>query len=287
MRDFISVYQEHRDDIESFIIETLKNNRQMLEDEVSFYKKNFEHFPSMELLYITDLTCKQITPNIFRNRVEKKASGEDRSYLSSKLLLSKKDKNFSISSPYISSATGSVCITVMKREDNHYIFIDFILSELLSRLGLIELSLKYDSFIKLFYKIIGLSLICCSLLSIGYAFFSLFSSLVLYSSFTLESLFKPIVAITLGLAIFDLSKTILEREVFFKNYSKKKYEDTNILTKFLISIIIALSIEALMVVFKIALHDSSKMVNALYLIVGIGVIISSLGLYNYLSKKSY
>jgi uncharacterized membrane protein len=79
----------------------------------------------------------------------------------------------------------------------------------------------------------------------------------------------------------------LKREVFFKNYSKKKYEDTNILTKFLISIIIALSIEALMVVFKIALHDSSKMVNALYLIVGIGVIITSLGLYNYLSKKSY
>ena len=38
--------------------------------------------------------------------------------------------------------------------------------------------------------------------------------------------FKPIVALILGLAIFDLAKTILEREVFFKNYSKED-EDAN------------------------------------------------------------
>ncbi len=31
----------------------------------------------------------------------------------------------------------------------------------------------------------------------------------------LESIFKPIIALTLGIAIFDLAKTILEQEVFF------------------------------------------------------------------------
>jgi len=57
------------------------------------------------------------------------------------------------------------------------------------------------------------------------------------------------------------------------------------LTKFSIAIIIALSIEALMVVFKIALNDYSQMVHALYLISGIALIIVSLGLYGFLTKK--
>jgi hypothetical protein len=76
----------------------------------------------------------------------------------------------------------------------------------------------------------------------------------------------------------------LEREVFFKNYSKED-EDSNILTKFSIAIIIALSIEALMVVFKIALNDYTQMIHALYLILGVGIIIVSLALYTYFSKK--
>ena len=59
----------------------------------------------------------------------------------------------------------------------------------------------------------------------------------------------------------------------------------NVLMKFSIAIIIALSIEALMVVFKIALHDYSQMIYALYLIIGIALIIVSLGIYSYLSKK--
>ena len=58
-----------------------------------------------------------------------------------------------------------------------------------------------------------------------------------------------------------------------------------ILTKFLISIIIALSIEALMVVFKIALQDYTQMHNAVYLIAGVSLMIISLGLFYKYSKK--
>ena len=85
---------------------------------------------------------------------------------------------------------------------------------------------------------------------------------------------------------FDDYIPLIEKnyEVFFKNYSKED-ADANVLTKFSIAIIIALSIEALMVVFKIALHDYSQMVHALYLIMGIALIILSLGIYSYLSKK--
>jgi hypothetical protein len=156
-------------------------------------------------------------------------------------------------------------------------------SELLARLGFIELHQTFDNFSKLFYTLIGFALIFFAFLAIGYALFS-FVFHLLDDGFTMDTLFKPIVSVTLGLAIFDLAKTILEREVYYKNYSKES-EDNMVLSKFAIAIIIALSIEALMVVFKIAINDYTNMIYGLYLIIGVGIIITSLGIYNFLSKK--
>ncbi len=281
MKEFIEIYREHQEEIESFVISTLKNNGAIVDDEISHYKQNFDHFPSMELLYITDADCKQISPNIYRHKSEDKAKAKDRGHLASKLKV--KGDDFSISDPYLSSATGNVCITVMRQERDHHIFIDFKVSELLARLGFIELHQTFDNFSKLFYTLIGFALIFFAFLAIGYALFS-FVFHLLDDGFTMDTLFKPIVSVTLGLAIFDLAKTILEREVYYKNYSKES-EDNMVLSKFAIAIIIALSIEALMVVFKIAINDYTNMIYGLYLIIGVGIIITSLGIYNFLSKK--
>jgi hypothetical protein len=282
MKEFINVYEENQEDIEKFIITTLKNSGSILTEASNSYKKIFQTFPSMELLYITDQDFNQTSPNIFRNKVDPSQKDKVRAYMSTKVM--QKDEEFSISTPYISSATGHTCITVMKKEEDKYVFIDFRLSSLLGRLGLVELNPAFNKFTKFFYKAVGFSLMAFAFFAIIYALFGYASSIFIEGNFSLDALFKPIVALTLGLAIFDLAKTILEREVFFKNYSKEN-EDANVLTKFSIAIIIALSIEALMVVFKIALHDYSQMIHALYLILGIALIIVSLGIYSYLSKK--
>lgn len=170
-----------------------------------------------------------------------------------------------------------------EKEEDKYIFIDFSLSALLGRLGLVELNPSFNTFTTFFYKAVGFSLMAFAFFAIIYAIAGYMGSIFISGDFSLDAIFKPIVALTLGLAIFDLAKTILEREVF-KNYSKES-EDANVLTKFSIAIIIALSIEALMVVFKIALHDYTEMIHALYLIMGIALIIISLGIYSYLSRK--
>ena len=282
MKEFIKVYEKNQEDIEKFIITTLKNNGSVLAETSSYYKKVFQTFPSMELVYVTDIDFIQNAPNVFRNKTELSAKGRDRSYMTTKVM--QKDDEFSISTPYISSATGHTCVTVMKKEGDQYVFIDFRLSALLGRLGLVELNPSFNRFTKLFYKSVGFSLMAFAFFAIIYAVFGYISSIFISGDFSLDAIFKPIVALTLGLAIFDLAKTILEREVFFKNYSKES-EDANVLTKFSVAIIIALSIEALMVVFKIALHDYSQMIYALYLIIGIALIIVSLGIYSYLSRK--
>jgi len=282
MKEFIKIYEKNKEDIEKFIITTLKNNGSVLEKSSSNYKKFFKVFPSMELIYVTDLDYMQNAPNIFRKKEEVSAKGQNRSYMLSKMV--EKEEDFSMSAPYINSATGHTCITVMRKEEDQYIFIDYRLSTLLGRLGLVELNPQFNDFTKFFYKAVGFSLMGLAFFAVIYALFSFGANLIGNDGLTLDVIFKPIVSLTLGLAIFDLAKTILEREVFFKNYSKTD-EDAKVLTKFSIAIIIALSIEALMVVFKIALHDYSQMIHALYLIIGIALIIVSLGFYSYLANK--
>lgn len=282
MKEFIKVYNKNQEDIEKFIMSTLRNNGCILSEASTNYKKIFQSFPSMELIYITDKYFDQISPNIYRKKTDTSQKDKNREYMFTKVV--QKDEEYSISSPYISSATGHTCVTLMKKEDDKYIFIDFRLSALLGRLGLVELNPSFNEFTQFFYKAVGFSLMAFAFFAIIYALFGYVSSIIIERQFSLDTLFKPIVALTLGLAIFDLAKTILEREVFFKNYSKES-ADANVLTKFSIAIIIALSIEALMVVFKIALHDYSQMIHALYLILGIALIIISLGVYSYLTSR--
>jgi len=137
MKEFIKVYKENQEDIEKFIITTLKNNGSILAESSEKYKKLFKTFPSMELAYITDENFNQSDANFFKNKAEVSAKGKNRTYMSTKLM--QKDETFSISTPYVSSATGHTCITVMKKEESKYIFLDFRLSTLLGRLGLVEL----------------------------------------------------------------------------------------------------------------------------------------------------
>ena len=68
MKEFIEVYKENQEEIEKFIISTLQNNGSILVEAPSNYKKVFNTFPSMELLYITDEDYKQTSANILKKR---------------------------------------------------------------------------------------------------------------------------------------------------------------------------------------------------------------------------
>jgi hypothetical protein len=156
---------------------------------------------------------------------------------------------------------------------------------LLERLGFVEIHKEFNLISKGFYFITANLMMLLALFTIGYALYELVTSVLYKSGLSVESIFKPVIALTLGLAIFDLAKTILEQEVVFKSYSKNSKLEYRVLTKFSITIIIALLIESLMVVFKIAIDDYSQLINALYLIGGVSILIVSLGLFIYFTKK--
>lgn len=284
MREFIETYNQHQEEIEFFIQESIKNL-----GDLSLYKKDhfakvFNTFPSLELIYFTNKDTKiQVASNYYRNKLDEGAKGKNRSHLISKLAF--KEENIAFSKPYISSATRNTCITVTIKENDEIIFLDFRLDILLEKLNLIELNQPFHKLTRSFYILAGFSMILLSIMTIAYSLYEFVYYIFVETTLTLEMIFKPIIALTLSIAIFDLAKTILEQEVFFKSYSKNSRVETKILTKFLSTIIIALSIEALIVVFKIALHDYDKMINAFYLIAGISLILISLTAFIHFSNK--
>jgi hypothetical protein len=285
MQEFMEVYKNNIDDIEKFLTETIHNLGELRLREESNFKKLFNVFPSLELVYICDKdTLEQTSKNIYKDKTSNIAIGRDRSYLLNKITFKDGD-TIGVSKPYMSSATGKTCITVVKEEGDKIYFLDFTMVSLLERLGFVEIHKEFNLISKGFYFITANLMMLLALFTIGYALYELVTSVLYKSGLSVESIFKPVIALTLGLAIFDLAKTILEQEVVFKSYSKNSKLEYRVLTKFSITIIIALLIESLMVVFKIAIDDYSQLINALYLIGGVSILIVSLGLFIYFTKK--
>jgi len=283
MKEAIVIYKQNRAIVESFLRSTIELNNIDNCDERN-YKKLFSILPSLELVYMVDNEFKQLSTYFYRNKIDDSTKGLTKGHLFGKAQISK--TALFVSNPYISSHTGKPCITIVKPLESGYIVFDFNLVDVLAQLKLIELNRPFDRISRVIYGIIGFGLMMFSIFLAIYSGYIFFESMAKDGLGDIKTMFTPIIALTLGLAIFDLSKTILEQEVLYKNSVMNEAVEARVLTKFLISIIIALSIEALMVVFKITISDYSKMDNALFLIIGIALLIISLGVYQLFSKKA-
>lgn len=284
MKEFFETYIQHQEDIEYFLQESLKNSGSLSNHKKNDFKQLYTIFSSLELVYIVNKDTKiQTSDNFYRYKTDENGKDKDRSYLISKLHF--KESNIAFSKPYISGATGSNCVTISIKEGEDIFFLDFQIDILLQKLNLVELNKPFHGITKGFYILAGFSMIILSIITILFSLYDFIAFLFSSHALSLEMIFKPIIALTLSIAIFDLAKTILEQEVFFKSYSKNSKVETKILTKFLTTIIIALSIEALIVVFKIAINDYDQMINAFYLIAGIALILVSLTIFIYYSNK--
>ena len=100
-----------------------------------------------------------------------------------------------------------------------------------------------------------------------------------FMSIDINEMFKATILLTLSLAIFDLVKAIFEEEVLGKEKKHGAAEGHQTMIRFLGSIIIALSIEALMLVFKSALTDPAKLQYAVILMGGVSFLLLSLSVY--------
>jgi len=99
------------------------------------------------------------------------------------------------------------------------------------------------------------------------------------SHFKIKDMFEATILLTLSLAIFDLVKTIVEEEILGRHKEHNISGPHKTMVRFLGSIIIALSIEALMLVFKFAITDPNKLIFSLYIMLGVSALLVSLAVY--------
>ncbi len=249
MISIIATYQKYREELEKLILDNVNNNGvSSLENDG--LEDFFKTFKSLQLLYVTDENYQQNSPSFARVSKDIERIGTNRSAV---FKTKKIDENGEyISSPYICSVSGNTVITVIKKINNNYLVMDFNLIELLQEFGYVTHALFFTKSNKFIYGLIGYGLTLLSVILILYSFIS-FTSYFFNESSLIELTFKSIISLTLGLAVFDLGKNLLEHEVVYKNKHTHEKSDSKMFIKFLISIITALSIEALMLVLKIVI----------------------------------
>jgi fatty acid desaturase len=93
-------------------------------------------------------------------------------------------------------------------------------------------------------------------------------------------------AVIIAVAILDVAKYMLEEEVFRNKELRSPKEVRETLTKIMVIVAIAVSIEALVYIFKAGAEDLRLLVYPAFLIVTVVLLIVGLGIYQKLSINS-
>ncbi len=235
-----------------------------------------------ESVYVLDQNGTQITPT-YTSLEQTDDIGKDKSEQEC-YYRSIRNAQCDISDPQ-PSAQGGLFITVSKpiydqNDDLKFIAcLDMPLEEVIkiSHLDIGELFFTY--FFKASYAMFAIALMAIALLLFLKGAQSFFLHDITPDHFEIKYVFEATILLTLALAIFDLSKTLIEEEMLGWNKNNNIAGPHKTMVKFLGSIIIALSIEALMLVFKFAITDPDKLIYAMYIVAGVGLLIISLAIY--------
>ena len=273
MKEVINIYRKQKINVDSFVKRLIDS---LPKDYMTEAQSILKQYRYIQLMYGVNSEYRQITPIMCKKGADSSHINSDKSHYFMKLHLD--ENGIYISNPYIHYKTGKASVSVVHFVDSTYFIFDIDLILLLEELKLIEYNSFHDKVKRViyFFGSTALALVSVALIAYGvFVFFILMSSL--QASDFLHDIFRSIISITLGLAIYDLAKQIFEHEVMYQSFHKSEDKQYKVLGKFLISIIIALSIETLMVVFKIALEDLSNMISAFYLLIGTTIMFVGLG----------
>lgn len=282
MQNLVSIYERNAPLIERFIISSIRKIGLISLDETT-NQRLFAIFPNLELLYECDEGFAQVSPNYMPGETDRSVIGADRSYLVNEAAL---EGGYYFHGPYISTATGQMCVTVVHATKTGYIFLDFKLRGLLERFDLIENRSGFRRLSRYAYALIGGGLLFFGIFVVFYGLYTFGAYFFGAETLSLDVVFKPVIALTLGLAVFDLGKTIYEQEVLPKTQHVQDSFNAKTLLNFSVSIIIALLIEALLVVFKISISDYRDLPYAATLIGSLSALLLVFAIFVYLVRKS-
>jgi hypothetical protein len=266
-----------------------EGNLEMLLNNMDVLKRAI---PKSEVLYALDANGIQITDNVSQftnlNGINKGKDKSSRSYFYN----TKKQHRCEISDPYPSIASKHLIVTasfpIYDIDDNLLVIIcvEISLKNILRIVHPSSIDSIFGSASKVIYTIFSLALFFVSMLLFLKGITSFVGYGLDFHKVEINDMFKSTILLTLSLAIVDLVKAIFEEEVLGKEKEHSAGDTHQTMVRFLGSIIIALSIEALMLVFKFALNDPSQLLYAVYLIFGVTALIMGLSYYLKVSHDS-
>ncbi len=237
-----------------------------------------------EGVYLLDHRGVQVTPTFTAHRQIDDDAGKiraDRAYYYRAV----REGRCSITDPYPSLITQDLTITASQpiyseSGDLKYVAcLDMPLGEVIKISHFNRSDSFFSALFKYAYSAFSFALMAVALLLFFSAIESFFANEISVKHMVIEDMFKATILLTLSLAIFDLAKTLVEEEVLGRHKEHSISGPHKTMVKFLGSIIIALSIEALMLVFKFAITDPQMLLKAIYIIVGVSMLIISLAIY--------
>ena len=251
-------------------------------DKIAHEVENFDAF------YILAPDGVQIENNISLDESRRIGAGENRSN-KAYFYRAVKERRCVLSDPYPSSLTGELCVSASEPVYDekgtllYIVCVDISLNDILKLIPPGRLDFGFENFSRLVYALISLALF-----AITAVLFVLGIKSIIWAPFAalnVADMFESTIILTLALALFDLVKAIFDEEVLGKS-AKENSGVSRTMVRFLSSIIIALAIEALMLVFKFAITSPEQIVYAVWLIGGVSLLLIALSVYLYMSKKA-
>lgn len=297
----IERYHEYRSAIHELLASILSGIlEEKLFTEVKFKQKTIDYldntYPFVNTLYTLDSegkqTCKNIVPQD-SDIPNDKGMDKDRSQRPYYLMARESD-SIIVTEPYLSAISQNLCVSAaIKRVDKSgdalgYIVVDIDLPETIEFLMGDTHRRRFEPVFKTVYTFISVGLFAVVgilLYSATTELLSLFSDQASVEDYYLKP-FGVIIFLTLALAIFDLGKTTLEEEVLMHKDIFRHSSTRRTITRFIAAILIAISIESLLLMFKGALGDGEYLMEAVWMMfASIGLMIG-LGIYVYLGAKA-
>lgn len=246
-------------------------------------EKIINEVPEIDAAYILDATGTQIIDNISKTKkymIGKDINRNDRGFFYRAV----KEKKCILTDPYPSNLNGELVVSASmpiyndKNELQFIVIIDLSLEHLFKAVHNTNKTKYFMNFSQTVYALFSLALFAIAFILFTNGVASFFHITDFFGD-NAKKMFHSTILLTLSLAIFDLVKTIFEEEVLGKGESEHPSQIHKTMVKFLGSIIIALAIESLMLVFKFALTSPDKIIYASILIGAVTILILALAYY--------
>jgi len=238
--------------------------------------------PSLNCAYILDAGGKQISKMIAVKEKYKNYQIEFNQANRTYFYKAVKEKKCILTDPYPSLIGGDIVVSAAMpifndRGDLLYVaVIDMPLLEILRFVHKEKGDNWAHNFNRIVYAVFAVALfaICVLLFLDGIKMFFTYT----FQNIDIKKMFESTILITLSLALFDLVKTLIFEEVIGEK-EEHPFAIHKTMIKFLGSIIIALAIEGLMLVFKFAMIAPDKLIYASILLASVTFLLIGLAYY--------